>query len=322
MNNAIMDGMKGFGKVFFAKIRQAKPEIALGFGILGLAAGTVYACTKTKKAVDVIETMKDELDEIDQEYTDGLNQENLTEDAIKDLKKIRFQDKFIVYFKAGLKFGKIYAVPMLLWGGGLSSIIFAHADLKHQNSKLLFNSLALRQMFEEYRERVRREVGEEHEKEIYFGAEEGDYEVVEEDPETGNKVKKKTKGRILSQNTGSQFARNFNSETSYGFEARSYADFFVELHRTELNKKLKNVPFLTVNDVYDEFQMKPAYGRCLEGLDWGWRFDPLDPENKANEIQITWLEGQELVKNEYSGEYEWLPSLRFDLNPRPLKEIL
>lgn len=325
MNMAFLDNLKGVGKLLGAKLRQAKPELALGIGILGLAAGTVYACTKTKQAVDVIEDAKDELEGIDISVDEELklaSEEELTDDQIKNIKREGLKDKVSVYCKAGWKLTKIYSVPLLLWGGGLSSVIYAHADLKHQNTKLLLDSMAFKRFVEEYRERIRKELGDEKEKELYFGAEEEEMEVTEVDPETGNMVKKRVKSRKIPRNGGSQFARNFNEETSYAFDARSYANYFLDLRVSELNKRLKNEPFLTVNDLYDVLQMKPAYGRCKEGLDWGWCFDPLDPENPENQIRITWLEGHELVKNEYSGEYEWLPSLRFDINPKPLKEIL
>ena len=52
-------------KPVMTKIRLAKPEIALGVGVIGLAAGTILACTKTKQAVDVIEETKDELADIE-----------------------------------------------------------------------------------------------------------------------------------------------------------------------------------------------------------------------------------------------------------------
>lgn len=315
-------------KPVMTRIRLAKPEIALGVGIVGLAAGTILACTKTKQAVDVIEETKDELEDIkicfeeEEKLVDPDVSDDERADILKDLHRDCFKDKAAAYWKASCKLGKIYAVPILLWSGGLSSIIFAHADLKHQNSKLLLDSMAFKKFVDEYRERIRREIGDEKEKELYFGAEEDEFEVTEVDPETGNYVKKRVKSKKIPKDSGSMFARNFNQETSYAFDARSYASYFIELHVEHLNKKLKSVPFLTVNDLYDEFNMKPAYGRCKEGLDWGWAFDPLDPENPNNKIIVTWLEGHELVKNEYSGEYEWLPSLRFDINPQPLKEIL
>ena len=321
MKTGIFENFKGKSTYFTTKLRHMRPDIALGLGVLGLIGGTVWACTKTKQAVNVIETTKDDLNDLKEAYKNDKEAAGVDAKELKTLKKDYIQDCAIVYGKAAWDFTKLYAAPALVWGSGLYSVAYGHFDLKRENKKLLLDTLATTKLFEEYRARVREELGEEKEKDIYFGAQEEEMEVTEVDPETGNMVKRKKKGKFVPKNTGSQFARNFNEETSYAFDARSYAQFYVEDKITAFKRRLRSgtVKFLTVNDFYDMLNMKPEYGRCEEGMDWGWVFDPMDPDNPENIPQITWLQGYEYVKNDYSGEYEWLPSARFDLNPKPLR---
>lgn len=310
------------GRYVATKMRHMRPDVALGLGVLGLIGGTIWACTKTKQAVNIIEETKTELEDKKNEYDQMVESlEESDKEGLKAVKKDYFWDRTRIYGSAGWKFTKLYAGPMLVWGSGLYSVTYGHFDLKKQNKKLLLDTLATTKLFEEYRARVRQEIGEEREKEVYFGTSDEEMDVQEVDPETGNMVKKRKKGRVIPQNTGSQFARNFNEQTSNAWDARSYAQFYVEGKFKEFQQRWASgeVRFLTVNDFYDLIHMKPEYGRCEAGMDWGWPFNPFDPENDRNKPQITWLQGWEYVKNDYSGEFEWLPSERFDLNAQPLR---
>ncbi len=304
MANAITDKFGGLLKVTKTKIRHCKPEIGLILGIFGVAAGTVLACTKTKKAVDAYQTSKQEIQKLDETMEQG------TKDAA------------VAYTKAYARFVyrmiRIYGLPILLWGGGMTSIIGSHCDLRHQNGQLLLDSVALKKMLDEYRARVAEEIGEEEERKLYFGAKEDEVDVIEENPESGTKKIVRKKVNTIRGNGGSKFARNFSAQTSFGFDVRSYADFFLEARIKNLNNRLKMSPFITMNDVYDELEMKPEFGRCEDGLDWGWVWNPNDPDG-PNEIRIERLEGWEEIYDERENKTYWAPCLRIDFNPQPLR---
>ena len=52
-------------KVAAFKLKEVRPEIALGVGITGVLAGTILACKKTKEAEPIVEQAKSEIEELD-----------------------------------------------------------------------------------------------------------------------------------------------------------------------------------------------------------------------------------------------------------------
>ena len=219
MFTGLVNKVNGLKNVANLKFRRVRPEIALVLGGISVLAGTVLACTKTKAAVDAVETSKNELREIknrvDEEHSEG------TPETIRAYTE--------AYGRLAWKLTKIYALPAGLWVGGMVSIASGHVDLRHQNTNLMLDSMAFKQIVEEYRGRVREEVGEEKEKQLYFGAKEEEIEVLETNPETGaSKIVRKKANVLGNSRNGSKFARNFSPQTSKEYDARSYASFFLE----------------------------------------------------------------------------------------------
>lgn len=298
------DKLGGLVKVVAAKTRQAKPEIKLVLGIFAVAGGTILACTKTKKAVDAYQTSKAEIEKLDETVEKG------TKEAAKEYTK--------AYARFVYRMLRIYGLSAVLWVSGITSIVGSHCDLRRQNGQLLLDTVALKKMIEEYRARVAEEIGEEEERKLYFDAKEEEVDVIEENPETGTKKVVRKNADTIRGNAGSKFARNFSARTSYGFDVRSYADFFLEARIKNLNSRLKTSPFITMNDVYDELEMKPEFGRCEDGLDWGWVWNPNDPDG-PNEIIVERLKGWEEIYDERENRTYWAPCLRLDFNPQPLR---
>ena len=294
-------------KVALKKMKHSKPEIALIVGGLSVLAGTVLACTKTKEAVDAIETTKQELRDAKENVEEGTKEAAITYSKI--------------YGCFARKMAKIYGLPAALWIGGMGSIVGAHSDLRHQNADLLLKSTALKQVFDEYRARVAADVGEEREKQLYFGAKEEEIDVIEVNPETGTKKVVRKKGTTFDSNSGSIFARNWSERTSYACDNRTFTEYFLEAKIKELNKRLKLVPFITMNEVYDELEMKPGFGRCKDAMDWGWVWNPNNPDG-PNEIIVTRLEGWEEVEDERENKKYYVRCDRLDFNPQPLKPLL
>lgn len=307
MNFTVFNKLSGAGKLFMEKTRQARPEIGLILGIISVASGTVIACTKTKEAVDTIETTKIELNDVKENTEEG------SREALIEYSRVygRFLYKMI----------KVYGISILLWAGGMGSIIGSHADLKKQNTNLILDSMAFKKLFDEYRRRVANEIGKEQEEKLYFDLGEDEVEVLEMNPVTGTKKITRKKADVFKSQSGSKFARNFSERTSYEFDVRSYADFFLEERIKRLNMRLKAVPFITINEVYDELGMKPEYGRCEDGLDWGWVWNPSNPDG-PNEIIIERLKGWEEVYDDRENRSYYVPCLRIDFNCMPLRGLI
>ena len=258
-------------KVVAFRAREVRPEIMLGVGITTVLAGTVLACVKTKEAEPVVEHAKEQLDELD--YI----RMSATADERPD-----YREYVRVCYRAGRDLVKIYALPAALWTGGMLCIFGGHGELRSRNAKLLANSVALKKFFDEYRAAVREKIGEEAERDLYFGAEEGDVCVTETDPETGEQKTSKKKGKIFKRSQpGSMWARNYTPLTCDEYDVRSYNVTRVETLQDLVNRDLELAPFMTINEVYDRLRLKPPFGKCKEGMTWGWkggvRYDPEHP---------------------------------------------
>ena len=306
-----MESVKGFVKLAAYKLREARPEIALVVGVTSLAAGTVYACVKTKEAIPVIEDLKAD------------NEDQVLAEAAENDERIDIPARAKLYGSYVWKFMKIYGIPFALWMFGFGCVVGSHGELRHRNTRLIAESVALKKLFDEYRARVREAVGEEIEKKLYFGAQPKDITVteIEKDEETGEDKKVKKKSPLFIDQPGSMYARNFTAKTSDEFNIRSYCDFFLEARIANLNRKLRIVPFITLNDVYDELGFKPGEGRCEEGMTVGWVWNP-KIDRGDREIIVERLEGYEACYDEETGEVRYEPCLRLDFNCYPLKGLI
>lgn len=306
-----MDSVKGAFKLVGYKLTESRPEIALVAGVVSLAAGTIWACVKTKEAIPVVEDLVAENDE-----------QKLNEAATNE-GKIDIRERARIYGRYAIEFAKIYGLPFALWVLGIGCIVGSHGEMRQRNARLLADSVALKKLFDEYRERVREAVGEEIERKLYFGADVDDeeIEVIEKDEETGKDKLVKKKASVFDRQPGSIYARNFTAKTSDEFNIRSYCDFFLEARIANLNQRLRVVPFITLNDVYDELGFKPGEGRCEDGMTVGWVWNP-KVDRGDREIIVERLEGYEPHWDEKTGRTVYEPCLRLDFNCYPLKGLI
>lgn len=298
-----------FKKVGF-KLYEVRPEILLGAGALSVLAGTVLACMKTKEAEPIVAHAKEQKDELD-----------FVRENVQAEEKPTFKEYIRVYSRAGFELAKVYAVPAGLWIGGMVSIFGSHGDMRMRYGKVLANSVAFKKFFDEYRELVKEKIGEEAEKELYFGAKEEEFEIEETDPETGETKKVKTRGKVFRKQPGSMWARNFTKKTSDMFDTRSYNDMFLDGRIEGMNNDLKIQNFITINEVYDRLGLKPGYGKCAEGMTVGWCWNP-KIDRGDRQIVVERLQGWEETWDPVYERTVMKPCLRLDFNCYPLEGLI
>ena len=126
-----MESVKGFVKLAAYKLREARPEIALVVGVTSLAAGTVYACVKTKEAIPVIEDLKAD------------NEDQVLAEAAENDERIDIPVRAKLYGSYVWKFMKIYGIPFALWIFGFGCVVGLPKDtntalVDSKESKLLW----------------------------------------------------------------------------------------------------------------------------------------------------------------------------------------
>ena len=299
-----------FKKINF-KAYQARPEILLGVGLASVVVATVVVCIKTKEAEPVIDNCKEKIEELDFIKNSPMVDEPPT-----------FKEYLRVYSKAAVDICKVYAVPAAVMTGGILCIVGSHADMRHRNARLLADLTATQALFREYRDRVKKAIGEENEQKIFMGAETGEFLIDKIDESTGELSKCKVNGEIFVHQPGSMYARNYTNETSTEYDCRSYADTFLDLKLKKLNWELGTVPFITLNEVYDALGFKNGYGKCPEGMTVGWCAHP-KIDRGDREIIIEKLIGYQPVYDEVTGEIrDYKECLRLDFNCYPLEGLI
>src|SRR4029077_14978732 len=125
-------------------------------GLAGVVGGGVLAWRATVKAVPAVYAFKAEIDDI---KGSDLQIVEKTSDYRKDLA--------YVYGKNTLYIAKLYAPAIVVGGLGIACLTGSHIQLMRRNNALMAAYAALSAAYENYRERVREEVGEEKERDLY-----------------------------------------------------------------------------------------------------------------------------------------------------------
>ena len=306
----IHDSLKSFTKLAKFKTYQARPEILLGVGIISVVTATIVACVKTKDVEPVVKNAQEKIDELDYIKDNPCAEEVPT-----------FKEYLRVYSRAGWQIAKIYAIPGLVMAGGIVCIIGSHGDLKARNRKLAADLIATQALFQEYRRRVSEAIGEENEQKIFMGATEDKYLVKEVDEETGEVKEHEETAIIFNEGPGSMYARNFTPETSNEYYCRSQIDYFLESRIAHLNWLLTQVPFITLNEVYDDLGFKGPYGKCPEGMVVGWTAYP-KIDRGDRKIIVEKLHGKIPVIDPTDGEVTYKDCVRLDFNCYPLEGLI
>ena len=300
------------------KLNQAKPDILFGFGIVGVIAGTVLACIQTAKAKKAVEEHKEAIAGIEFEHKVD---ETLSDEAKKQAKKVKGKKLLNEYAHLSYTMLRIYGLPALLWLLGMGGIVDSHFALKTANKALLANSVALQQLFDQYRARVAEQIGVEQEQKTFLGAHEETIQVLEKDPETGEEKLVEKKADVFYAQPGSKYARNFTAATSDAFDIRSYADRYLQSRIDAINTDLS----LGVKRFYTGQEILRMLGFNEnelddELLDVGISGNARLIEREVDRrLMVTRLHGYERKYDHVHDRFVYEPCLRLDFNFYPLK---
>ena len=260
------------GKV---KISNASPEIALAIGIGGVIAGAVLACRSTLKAEEIAKEAKEKLDIIDEVAADETKKERYSEDDCK-------KDKLIVYAQTGVKLLKVYAPAIIVETLSILSICKGHDILRKRNGALMAAYAALDRGYNEYRKRVKEEIGDEKEWLLHRGLKATEIDIPSKDEE-GRDTTEKVPATVRTKRPISEYARLFGEGVTPNWEKSvEYNLSFVKSVQKWANNELRRrasagVGVLFLNEVYD----KLGFERISEGQELGWIFDKNNPNQQS-----------------------------------------
>lgn len=245
------------------KFEKHSPEIFLAVGIAGTIVGAVVACVATVKAKEVLEETKENLEAVDKATETVMLEKYSEEDRRKDLVKI--------YVQTGYNLGRLYLPAVALFGLSIAGILHSHGLMKRRNAELLATCSALTAAFNEYRERVRKELGDNKEDNLYYGLRE--VTVTEGNEENKDAL-------CMVEDPISPYAVYFGPDNAcWEKGSLSGNKMFLEAHEKLANNKLcvRKKNFIFLNDVYKMigFNLAKMPKELVEkGQRVGWVYDP------------------------------------------------
>lgn len=246
----ILGTVKTVGIKTIGKVKKVSPEILLVAGTATVLTGIVFACKKTKKAEEIIEEHIDIRNTIN-EVEVGTVYESEGEQHTYS-KKDRNEDIAKLYFKTAKDLVKIYALPTALIVGGFSMIFAGFGIVKKRNTQLMAACAALSEAFNNYKKKVKEELGEDKERYLRFNAKEVEKET-EVETKDGKKKTKKEKILTYSDLINDPYAKCFDETNPNWRKDNAYNKTFLLTVQNWANDLLNSRPgnFVLLNEVYD-----------------------------------------------------------------------
>lgn len=235
------------------KTRKHSPVIMFSVGIAGSVASTVLACRATLKLEEVLQQSEIKKDQI------AYAEEHKPEEVYS--KKDAENDRRILRVQTVANVAKLYAPAICVGVASIGLLTGSHVVLTKRNTALLAAYGVLERGFNEYRARVRDELGEAKDLEYRYGA--VDKEIVEEG-EHGHEVK--TIRRIDPDAPTSIYARKFEEGNPNWKPFSERNQFFIRCQQDWANDRLQSRGHVFLNEVYDALGLE----RTREGSVVGW----------------------------------------------------
>lgn len=247
-----------FGKQILL-VKENAPQILFAGGIGAGVASTVMACKATLKVEATLHQTKKEISDIQEakdiveagglpKKDDGTEFEYTVEEADKDLRLLKAQGL--------IRIAKLYAPAVGLGFISIALLTKSQHILKERNAGLVAAYTAVTQAFENYRERVVEDQGEEKDLEYLHGVEERE----ELNPETNRK--RKVKSPLTA---GSPYAKFFD-ETRSSFGPDPHWNFtFLHGVQNHCNHRLNARGHLFLNEVYTDLGIPHTQAGAVVG---------------------------------------------------------
>jgi|SRR5580765_522692 Family of unknown function (DUF6353) len=234
---------RGFGRQILV-LKKESPNIFFVAGVIGSITSTVLACRATLNLSVTLDKINKDLSEVKQTKEIGV------ENTYTDMNYK--QDLAYVYVKGGLQIAKLYGPAVIVGAASITALTGSHVQMQRRNAALMAAYAAVQRAYEDYRGRVREELGDEKELEIYHSAE---VEVVD-----------KKKIASADPNTWSPYARFFDEYNKNWVKDPELNRLFVQCNQNYANQLLRARGHVLLNDVYDMLGME----RTKAGMVVGW----------------------------------------------------
>jgi Family of unknown function (DUF6353) len=232
--------------------KKQSPHIFFVAGLVGSVTSTVLACRATLK-------LSNTLDEIE---TDIRSVKLLKENSEKTGTVAYNGDEYgkdltYVYTRATIKIARLYGPSVIIGVGSIAMLTRSHIELSKRNAALMAAYATLQQAYDDYRERVREELGESKELDLYHGA-------------TTERVKnedgKSEDIKVVDPNKMSPYSRIFDEYSPHWEKDPELNKLYIQCQQNYANDLLITRGHVFLNEVYDML----GFDRSKAGAVVGW----------------------------------------------------
>lgn len=271
-------------------LKKYSPEILTAAGVIGTIGSTVLACKATLKVEDILDEAKKKSNlinavhdgeiEVDAEYTD--------KDYSKDLLVNRTQ--------TAVKLIKLYGPAISLGALSITAILGGQHILRKRNVAVMAAYKLCEESFNNYRSRVKDELGEEKDRQFYYGMTEDTVKdkVKSKDGKTKTVTKKVEKA---PDHLYSQYARFFDEANMNWDKSPEQNMYFLKMVQNQMNDKLKARGHVFLNEVYDALGFDRSEAGQLVG--WVWNKDNTAMEAGDGYIDFGIFDGNDYAKRAF-----------------------
>jgi Family of unknown function (DUF6353) len=242
-------------------VKKDSPHIFFAIGVVGSVVSTVMACRATLKLSETLDEIETDVNAIKElkHSSDETTVEIISEDGSTNVYPVETwrRDATYVYVRSAMKIVKLYAPSAMVGIASIGFLTGSHVQLTRRNSALMAAYAAVQSAFDEYRDRVREELGPDKELDIYHAAK---TETVKD--ESGKEIEVKT----VDPNKLSDYARFFDEGSEHWRKEPEYNRIFVQGIQNYSNNLLQARGHLFLNEVYDMFDIE----RTRAGSVVGW----------------------------------------------------
>lgn len=225
------------------QLQKFSPQILIGLGVLGAAGSTYLACKATYDGLGKILTNSEIL--IANVKANKENDPNCYTDQTYR------QALAAVYLNRIFNVAKLYAPSVVLGAVSIGMIVGGERILTKRNAVLMAAYQAVQKGYNEYRQHVIAEYGEEtdirYRKDILGGNPDA-MTILDPEDKTGNKVIERP---YETDKLYSEYAKFFDEMSPYWKREFGLNLWFVQQQQRYANEKLNAQGFLFLNDVYE-----------------------------------------------------------------------
>lgn len=234
------------------KAKVNSPHILFVAGVAGVVTATVMACKATLNLEKQLDASRTNLHDVKQG-------KDLAEEQGTYVDKVYYRELTHVYATTALRLGRLYGPSIVVGSISIAALTKSHTELTKRNAGLAAALSAVTKSFNQYRERVREEVGEEREMEIYRNM---------EDVEVEENGKKKTVKQV-GDTPFSPYSKLFDENNPNWKPGPDYNLFYIKGIQNYLNHRLQAYGHVMLFEAYDALN----FDRTPECFVMGWLRD-------------------------------------------------